>query len=103
VERTLLSAAFDFDLGVSRVGRTHSSGQAERKLGGLLAGSEVGKLGPFLGSLPFDNPYPPPPRGIGIIALAGNREKILGLQSLAGKIFRLKELGAIAAADFVFA
>jgi hypothetical protein len=37
---------------------------------------------------------PPPPRIFGIIDLRRNLEKILGLQSLTGKIRRLKDLGA---------
>jgi hypothetical protein len=36
--------------------------------------------------------YPLPSRSSGIIALAGNREIIYGLQSLAGKILSGKEL-----------
>jgi hypothetical protein len=35
---------------------------------------------------------PPPPRSIGIIELGGNLEKILELQSVAGKILWIKEL-----------
>jgi hypothetical protein len=37
---------------------------------------------------------PPPPRSIGIIELGENLEKILELQSLAGKILGTKDLAA---------
>jgi hypothetical protein len=36
--------------------------------------------------------YPPPPRSIGIIGMAENREVIQGRQLLAGKIFTTKDL-----------
>ena len=42
----------------------------------------------------FGWPLPPPPRSTGIIELAGNREKIYGAQSLAGKILISKNLEA---------
>ncbi len=38
--------------------------------------------------------YPPPPRSIGIIGVAGNSEVIPGHQSLAGKIFTTEDLRA---------
>jgi len=36
--------------------------------------------------------YPPPPRSIGIIDLAGKCDLIYGAQQLAGKILRAKDL-----------
>ena len=60
-----------------------------------IACSQNRKLGAEVGT-------PPPPRSIGIIELAENREKILELQAVAGKILSAKDLRSLCGSFIIF-
>ncbi len=60
-----------------------------------IARSQNGKPGVEVGT-------PPPPRCLGIIELAENREKILELQAVAGKILSARDLRSLCGSFVIF-
>jgi hypothetical protein len=60
-----------------------------------IARSRNGKLGAEVGT-------PPPPRCIGIMRLEENREKILELQAVEGKILSAKDLRSLCGSFVIF-